>query len=107
MLALGQQHLGDAVELGRLVGHPLRALPRDEHVDLAAQLARGGQRLARLLGQGLVVMFGQDQSRHQITPSAFFNLSTSSSTEPTMTPASRPFGSTVFSTSWRGVISTP
>ena len=43
--AVGEQHLLDAVELGRGVGDGLGVLAGDQHVDSAAERLRGGQRL--------------------------------------------------------------
>ena len=54
-----------------------------------------------------VVVLGEDQDGHQSTPASVLSLAISSSTEPTLTPALRVAGSTVFSTFSRGATSTP
>ena len=54
-----------------------------------------------------VLVVGEEQGRHQITPASFFSLATSSSTEVTLAPALRPGGSVVLSTFRRGETSTP
>src|SRR6201996_8656859 len=75
---------------------------------IAAQLGSGSQRLGGDVLQGFVVVFSNQQCRHlQRTPASFFSLDTSSATSLTLTPPLRPGGSDVFTTSRRGVTSTP
>ena len=97
--------LADAGDLRGRLGDGADALAGDEQVHLA-QLRRGGDR-----GQGGVLhlaafMLDENQRLHATTPKAF-NLPTSSSTEPTLTPAWRFDGSTTFTTVSRGAVSTP
>src|SRR5690606_22989499 len=94
------------VEPGCRIGRRAGILAGDEHMHLAAQRLGRGQRLGGGILQALVVVFGNQQRRHQITP-ASFSLPTSSATEPTFAPAWRPGGSTVLATVSRGAVSTP
>ena len=105
-VALGEQHLAHAVELGRRLGRAPGVLAGDEHMHLAAQRLRCRQRLGGGVLEGLIVVFGNQQRRHQITP-ASLSLPTSSATDPTLAPAWRPGGSLVFTTLRRGATSTP
>ena len=108
---VGQQHLGDAGDLGRGFGDGAAILAGDQDVHVAraglADLGGGG---GGVQGGGLdrlIVVFGDDENRHQITRASFFSLSTSSSTEPTLTPPWRFAGSSTLSVMRRGVTSTP
>ena len=104
---VGEQHLGDAVELRGRFRDGARALARDQHMHRLAQRLGGGERLVGRVLERLVVVLGDQKRRHQITPASFLSLSTSSATVFTLTPALRPGGSVVFSTSSRGATSTP
>ena len=89
--AVGDMDLADAGDLAGGIGHRANARSGHQQMDFA-QLRRGGHR-----GQGrvldlLAVMLDQNQSLHLATPSAF-SFATSSSTEPTFTPALRLAGS--------------
>jgi len=53
-----------------------------------------------------VAVFGDDENGHQITRASFFSLSTSSVTEPTLTPPWRFAGSSTLSVTRRGATST-
>ena len=105
--AVREQHLVHAVELGGGVGHRFAILAGDQHVHVAAQRLGGGQRLGGRVLERLVVVLGEQKRGHPSTPASFLSLSTSSATEPTLTPDLRPAGSVVLSTSSRGVTSTP
>ena len=107
--ALGDQHLLDAGEPGRGLGRRLGALAAagDQHMHVAAQLGRGGQRLVGGVLQGVVVVFGNQQRRHQSTPASVLSFDTSSATSFTLTPPLRPGGSDVLRISRCGVRSTP
>src|ERR687890_245190 len=70
-------------------------------------VAGGGDRGQRRGFQRVVVVFGNDEDGHQITRASFFSLSTSSVTEPTLTPPERFAGSSTFKVTRRGVTSTP
>src|SRR5262249_58490847 len=100
---------------GRRFGHGAAAGAGDENMHIAARrpsdfggsLAGGGDGVQ---GRGLqcpVVVLGNNENRHQITRASLFNLSTSSCTEPTLTPPPRFGGSSTFSVTSRGVTSTP
>ena len=103
---VGDEHLGDAVERGGLADDRIDAVPDDEHVDRASERPSGGQRLRRGVAELAAGDRGQEQDRHASTP-ASESLATSSVTLPSLEPAWRTAGSLVFSTSSRGVTSTP
>ena len=100
------EHFLHASELGCGLRHRRAALAGDQHMHRAADGGCGGEGLVRDAVQRLVVMFRDQQRGHQITP-ASLSLPTSSLAEPTLTPALRPPGSTVFRTVRRGLASTP
>ena len=102
-----QQHLLDAVELRRRVRDRLAAGAGDQHVHIGADALGRGERLVGRVLERLVVVLGNQQRRHQIAPASFLSLSTSSATVFTLTPALRTGGSTVLTTSSRGLTSTP
>ena len=106
-LAVGQQHLGDAIELGRRFGDRARTLARHQHMHVGAERFGGGERLVGGILERLVVVLGDEECCHDRTPASFLSLSTSSATVLTLTPDFRPAGSLVLSTSSRGVMSTP
>src|SRR5690606_1453750 len=121
-VGFGEQHLAHALELRGGIGGCLRALAGDQHVDIATHPERGRQRLGGLVGEGGVVVFGNEKNGHLAcslfgstwrlghpysTPASFFSLSTSSATSLTLTPALRPPGSSVFSTFSRALTSAP
>ena len=54
-----------------------RLVPGDQHVDLAAELLRGGDGVERRLLERLVVVLGEDEDGHQITFASLRSLSTS------------------------------
>ena len=86
-------------------GDRAAGLARDQHVDRLPERLRGGQRLVGRVLERLVVVLGEQQRGHQISPISFLSLSTSSPTVFTLTPALRPAGSAVLSTSSRGATS--
>ncbi len=102
-----QQHFRRAVELRRRVRHGLRALAGHQDMHVAAERLGCGHRLGGRVLEMSVVVFRDQKGGHCNTPASFFSFSTSSATEPTFTPDLRPPGSTVFSTSSRGLTSTP
>src|SRR5688572_22857028 len=75
-------------------------------MDVAADRFRGRQGFVGGVLERLVVVLGEEKRCHQIAP-ASLSLPTSSATEPTFTPATRPPGSLVFTTCNRGLMSTP
>ena len=108
-VGIGQQHLGRALQLRGGIGRGLGALAGDQHMHVRADLQRGAQRLRRLVGQALIVVFGDEENCHSVSvnPSCrelrarrlrCASLSTSSATFFTLTPALRPPGSSVFTT---------
>ena len=59
--ALGVQHLRDARELRRIGRGARGALPGDQHVDIAAHLRGGGDRVGRAAANVRVVVFRNDE----------------------------------------------
>ncbi len=104
---IGEQHLFDARNLGGGLGHCAAILAGHQHMDGAAKSGRGGHGLGRRILERRIVVFGNDERGHQITPASFLSLSRSSATDFTLTPAWRLGGSVTFSTLSRGVTSTP
>ena len=104
---LGAKHLRNTLDFRRLGRGIRRPGAGAEHGDVAQTLA-GRHRLGgRIDGKLAIRHFAQKKNRHQITPASSFSFAISSSTEPTLMPALRPCGSTVFTTVRRGVTSTP
>ena len=99
--------LAGAWEWGGFIGDGLTAGTGDQDMDIATKRAGGGDGVKGGGPQRAVVVFGQDESAHQITFASLRSFSTSSETEPTLTPAARAGGSVTESTFTRGVISTP
>ena len=105
---VSEQHLSRSGYLGGGLGSGAAILAGHENVDLTGSDFLCG--CNRVEGCGLqhpVVMFGDDQSSHQITRASVFSLSTSSATEPTLWPPWRFAGSSTLSTTRRGAGSTP
>ena len=102
---VGDMDLADARYLGGGLRHVAHALPRDDQVHLA-QLGRRRDGRQRGILDGPTVMLDPYQRLHLATPSAF-SFSTSSSTEPTLTPAWRLPGSATWVIVRRGAMSTP
>src|SRR5205807_9406406 len=94
-VAIGDQHLLDTGEFGRSLGcfPGTAATAGYQHVHLAAQLARGGQRLVgRVLEVFMLVLGNQKRGDHRI-PVSYLSFETSSVTSLTLTPPLRPGGS--------------
>ena len=110
---IGEPHPLDPGELRRCLGHGAAIQPGHQDIDIGAGGLFGGDFLGggdRVEGRGLqcpVVVFGDDESSHQITRASVLSLSTSSATEPTLCPPWRFAGSSTLSTTRRGVTSTP
>ena len=102
-----EQHLLDAGELGRGVRRSLGIFAGHQHMDFGAEFERRSQRLRGSVLDRRVVVFGNEQCSHQITPASFLSFDTSSATSLTLTPPLRPGGSEVLRTSRWGVRSTP
>ena len=105
MRAVGDMDLAHAGDLRGGLGNAIDALARDQQVDIA-KLRSGGDGGERRVLDVAAFMFDEDQRLHFATP-RLFSFATSSSTEPTFTPAWRLAGSTTFSVSRRGATSTP
>src|SRR5690606_6416529 len=112
--AVGVQHLGDAGSLGGGLRRGLAAGSGDQHGDVGAKLRGGGERGERRRVEVGVVVFGDDQCSHVVTPvdsqmilASFLSLSTSVATSGTFTPAARAGGSLTLRVLSRGVTSTP
>ena len=104
---IGKQHFGDALQGRRLGGCGVTARAGHKHMHLA-QTRDGRQRLGNLIGRQMpLVHIRNQQNGHQITPASSLSFAISSATEPTLTPALRPTGSTVLTTVRRGATSTP
>jgi hypothetical protein len=97
-LALGGQHLAHAHDLGRFGGHARDAGARDQHVDVRRQGQGGGDRLVGVVFQRRIVVVGDDEDGHQITPASVFNFVTSSLADSSFTPAVRFAGSVTLRT---------
>src|SRR5215469_13530236 len=105
---VGEQHPLYAGDLGGGLGDRTAILARYEYVDvLTGDLCSRRDSVQRRRPQRDIIVFGDDEGGHQITRASVLSLSTSSATEPTLTPASRFDGSSTFSTTRRGVTSTP
>ncbi len=102
---VGDMDLAHARDLRRRLRHAVHALPGDDQVHLA-QLGRRRDGRQRGILDGPAVMLDPNQRLHLATPSAF-SFSTSSSTEPTLTPAWRLPGSATWVIVSRGATSTP
>jgi len=107
-VVVGEQHLSRSGDLGGGLGNGAAILAGHQNVDLAGgDFDSGRDRVEGRRLQRPVVMFGDDQSSHQITRASVFSLSTSSATEATLWPPWRFAGSSTLSTVRRGVTSTP
>ncbi|CAM3418143.1 hypothetical protein SPZE110945_19450 [Sphingomonas zeae] len=102
---VGDMDLAHASDLGGGLRHAVDALPGDDQVDLT-QLGRRRDGRQRGILDGPAVMLDPNQRLHLATPNAF-SFSTSSSTEPTLTPAWRLPGSATWVIVSRGDTSTP
>src|SRR5690606_458779 len=103
----GEKDLLDAGDLRGCLRHGLRlsAFARDQRVD-RTQLPGGGDRGKRGVLHRALFVLDPYQNGHATTPSAF-SFATSSSTEPTFSPACRAGGSATLITLRRGAMSTP
>jgi len=107
MRRIGEQNLGGAIEFCSSLGNRFATGAGDKNVNVAAEIRGGRHRLRRRVIEYCVVVFSQQQNRHQRTPASFFSFDTSSPTLSTTIPAWRTGGSVVFNTCSRGVTSTP
>ena len=106
-LAVDQEHLAHAHHLGGRIGGGLGAGARHQHVDVAADEERGGERLERGVAQHLAVVVGDEEDGHgQSTPASFFSFMTRSGTFSTLIPPPRLAGSATFTVVRRGATST-
>src|SRR5207248_8062922 len=105
---VGEQHFPSSGDAGGSLGDRTEILAGHQDINFAGRdSVRGRNRVEGSWLQRLVVMFGDDQSSHQITRASVFSLSTSSATEPTLWPPWRFAGSSTLSTVRRGVTLTP
>ncbi|SAK99126.1 hypothetical protein AWB82_07270 [Caballeronia glebae] len=104
---IGEQHFRYARDLRCRIGHALCVRTRDQHMNIAADLRCRCNRVQRRCLDRRVVVFCNNESRHQITFASFFSFSTSVFTSGTVMPALRFAGSTTFSVFRRGATSTP
>src|SRR5690606_21753762 len=106
--AVGQNDLADAGNLGSLIGHRLRPATCNQNVNIATD-GSGRSYSAERRGLQLgIVVFSNNQIRHDHTTFAsFLSLSTSVATSGTMMPALRAGGSETLSVFRRGATSTP
>src|SRR6185312_12488143 len=94
---VGDEHLGDAGDLGRGLGARTAILPGDQDVDVAADGAGGGDDVERRRLERRIVVFGKQENGHQMTRASFLSLSTNSATEATLWPPWRLAGSSTLS----------
>ncbi len=84
---VGQQNAPDTGDLRGGLGDSAAILAGDDYVDvIGGNLFGGGKRVQRRGFERAVVVFGDDESGHQITRASVLSLSTSSATEPTFRP---------------------
>src|SRR5215213_2809087 len=105
MGGVGEMDRADAGDLGRRICHRPYIISRDQRVDLAKLRSGGDGRECRILDLPPFVL-DVNESFHCTTPRAF-NFPTSSSTEPTLSPACLFGGSATLSVSKRREASTP
>jgi hypothetical protein len=91
------KHLADAASFAACCGGTGGIVAGDQHMNVAAHLGSGGQRLVGCILQRGIVVFGDEEDRHQSAP-ASLSLATSSAGVFTLMPARRFGGSSVFST---------
>src|SRR6185437_1979529 len=103
---VGEEHFLHALDLGGSVGDGAAIPARHQHIHRRRDGGGRRHRLGRGIAQIPVVVLGNNQRSHQITPTSL-SLSTSSVTLLTLTPAVRLAGSLTFRTLRRGVTSTP
>src|SRR5690554_3503798 len=109
---VGHEYLGHAVEFGRRFGDGADAATCHQHVDIATDRLCCRNHVGGGAGQGAIVMFREYQNAHEIssfqsTLASFLSLSTSSSTEPTLTPPWRSAGGSTLSSLTRLPTDTP
>src|SRR5690606_10316174 len=105
---IGENHFGNASDFGCLFGDRIGTIASYKDMDIATNGCSGGYRAQRRSFELGVVVFSNNQIRHdQTTFASFLSLSTSVATSGTMMPALRAAGSTTFSVFKRGATSTP
>ena len=105
-VALRQQHLANAGNLGGGGGHGVCALTCDQDVHIARQRQGGGHSLVGIVLQRRVVVISNNENSHQSTP-AVLRLVTRSAAVSTLMPPPRFGGSVTLTTFRRGAMSTP
>src|SRR5690606_37204593 len=105
---IGQDHFGNTGDFGGLLSHGVGTVACHQDMDVTTNGCCGGYRAQRRSLELGVVVFSNNQIRHdQTTFASFLSLSTSVATSGTMMPALRAAGSTTFSVLRRGATSTP
>ena len=104
---IGEQHFGHAGQFGSLSRSSIATRACDQHMHFAKRSNSSKGFRHGIRRQSAFVYISNQQNGHQITPASSLSFAISSSTEPTLTPALRPAGSTVFTMFRRGVTSTP
>jgi hypothetical protein len=107
MRRIRNKHLGDTGDLRRSLRCRSALMSGHQHMDFAAYRRRSGNRIQHCRLDARVVVFSNDQYRHQITFASFLSFSASSATDLTSLPAPRFGGSTTFRVLSRGATSTP
>jgi hypothetical protein len=105
-VVLGAKHLVHAVDGRGLVRRRLGRGPGAQHRHRTQRLGRRDRLGGGVHRQFAAIHFTEKKNCHQTAP-ASLSFDTSSSTEPTISPALRASGSVVFTISSRGVTSTP
>src|SRR5260221_4851135 len=100
------QDLLDAGDVRGRLGGFARIVARDQHMDIGAELLRGGHRVERRFLDHLVVVLREDQDGHQITFASLRSLSTRVFASATFAPALRFGGSVTLRTDSLGETST-
>src|SRR6185295_2233794 len=101
------QHLLHARNLGSFFRRRARLMAGDQHVDVAAELVRGGDGIERRLLELRVVVLRENQDGHHSTFASLRSFSISALASATLTPALRLEGSTTFTVVNLGETSTP
>ncbi len=104
---VGDQHLGNACDLGSGFGHATHVLASDQDGDVATNLLRSSDGVQGGSAQCAVVVLSDYQDSHQITFASFFSFSTSSATDLTLIPALRAAGASTFTVFTVEAVETP
>ena len=106
--AVSSDHLGNTRDLCGFDGSAgATAFSGNQHMHVAGNSGGGGDGVQNDGNDCRIIVIGDDQDCHQMTPASFLSLSTSSATDSTFTPPSRFAGSVTLSVVRRGATSTP